>query len=167
MKTILSAVAVLAALSPSLALAGNIIISEPLTDSIGGSEISPSGNVTDALGDAVNGSPVYSDPLNDTVLELLDDNGNDVRRGANVRVGAVLKCVVMGTPSEFPDDLRIRNAGLSTLPVGSDLKWKVASAGEAGYVTLSRALRPGETLRLNGVLDGGVEAGAACSAKVL
>jgi hypothetical protein len=167
MKSTLSAIAVLVALVPSLALAGNVIISDPLIETISEPQVNPSDNVSDALGDAVNGGPVYSDPLNDAVLELLDDNGDNVRRGASVRVGAVLKCVVKGTPSEYPDDLRIRNAGLSTLPAGSEVKWKVASAGEAGYVTLSRALRPGATLRVNGALDDGVEAGTACSAKVL
>lgn len=84
---------------------------------------------------------------------------------AKVKIGAILKCVVSGTPSEFPDDIRIANAGVVAIPPGTQLAWKIG--GDSGVAALSRSLQPGKTLRLNGVLAGGVEAGTACSAKAI
>ena len=84
---------------------------------------------------------------------------------AKVKFGAILKCTVAGTPSEFPDDLRIANAGVVTIPAGTQFKWKVQ--GTSGIAALGQALQPGKSLKLNGVLHGGVEADTACSAKAI
>jgi hypothetical protein len=135
-------------------------------------QINPSPEVVGAINDAVNPTIHPSDAVTDAINDAVLGNkpgvaGGGIQRGADVLGGASLKCIVMGTPSEFPDDLRIRNAGLSSLPAGADIKWRVKAAGESGFVTLPRTLAPGETLRLNGVLEGGVEAGTACTAKLL
>ena len=166
MKITISALAIAVALVPSFAAAG------PFSDAIGmgSSGIDLSGSVSDAIGEAVNEPHIdLSHPANDGIIDAVlggnaGPNTGRVHVDAKVKVGAVLKCIVLGTPSEFPDDLRIKNAGVAALPAGTDIKWKVA--GDIGYVTLDRALSPGSTLRLNGVLEGGVEAGTACSAKV-
>lgn len=91
--------------------------------------------------------------------------GKAVKLNAKVKLGAILKCTVAGTPSEFPDDLRIANAGVVAIPAGTQLKWKVQ--GDSGIASLGQALQPGKTLKLNGVLPGGIEAGTACSAKTI
>ena len=91
--------------------------------------------------------------------------GQGAKLSAKVKFGAILKCTVAGTPSEFPDDLRIANAGVVAIPAGTQFKWKVQ--GASGIAALGQALQPGKSLKLNGVLDGGVEAGTACSAKAI
>src|SRR5687768_4288191 len=112
MKTTISAVAVLLALVPSLAVANNI--SDAIGDAINGSP-SASPSVNDAIGDAINGPQIdHSAPFNDSLVDAIvgaSPGTHDMQRGASIHIGAVLKCFVMGTPSEFPDDLRIRNAG--------------------------------------------------------
>jgi hypothetical protein len=89
--------------------------------------------------------------------------GKGAKLSAKVKFGAILKCSVAGTPSEFPDDLRIANAGVVAIPAGTQFKWKVQ--GASGIAALGQALQPGKSVKLNGVLDGGVEAGTVCSAK--
>lgn len=88
-----------------------------------------------------------------------------VRLDAKVKFGAVLTCVVSGTPSEFPDDIRIANAGVVALPAGTDIKWQAAGIG--GVAGLGKALQPGKSIKLSNVLPGGVEAGTVCSAKAI
>ena len=162
MKTTLSVLALVMALAPSLTQAG-VIMSDPLIDSISEAEITPSDQVNDALEDAVNGGPVYSEPINDLILDGLEDGH---RRGVSIRTGAMLKCVVRGFPVAYPDDLRIRNAGAVALPAGTQLKWRVAAAEESGFVTLGKTLQPGAALRLEDVLDDGVAAGSKCAVSV-
>jgi len=87
------------------------------------------------------------------------------RLDAKVKFGAVLTCVVSGTPSEFPDDIRIANAGVVALPAGTDIKWKAAGLG--GVASLGKTLQPGKSIKLSHVLPGGVEAGTVCSAKAI
>ena len=70
MKTTLSALAIVMALAPSLTQAG-VIMSDPLIDSISEAGITPSDQVNDALEDAVNGGPIYSEPINDLILDGL------------------------------------------------------------------------------------------------
>lgn len=91
--------------------------------------------------------------------------GNKGTLQANVKLGTILKCVVAGTPSEFPDDLRIANAGVTSLPAGTQLKW--SAAGVNGAVSLGKTLQPGKSIKLSNVLPGGVEAGTVCSAKAI
>lgn len=91
--------------------------------------------------------------------------GKGVKLNAKVKFGAVLRCVVSGTPSEFPDDLRIANAGVVALPAGTQFQWKVQ--GVDGVASLGKTLQPGKSIKLNNVLDGGAEAGTVCSAKAI
>jgi hypothetical protein len=168
MKTILPALAIVVGLLPSLACAGGfpfdrdpIIISDPVTDSL-----SVPVNF-DTLNDSIVASDgVYSDDLNDAILGSPGASPSNGRRIA-LPHSIFLKCAVMGTPKAYPDDLRIRNASAVSLPAGTELKWQVKETGDAGYAVLKRVLRPGQSVRLNGVLDEAVEAGTACSARLL
>ena len=177
--------------STSIALAA-ILISTSLA-SAGGIHIPGLG---DSSGDVHesrdNGTPDFDDIfnpqsqpeiiVNKDLFEVLNppidfvDLGVDLGNGApgkakgaklsaKVKIGAILKCTVAGTPSEFPDDIRIANAGVVAIPAGTALKWKVG--GDSGIASLGQTLQPGKTLKLNGVLAGGVEAGTACSAKAI
>lgn len=91
--------------------------------------------------------------------------GGDVASVKGDLGGISLKCDVAGTPSEFPDDLRIRNAGLTTLPAGMQIQWK--AAGEIGLAVFGKALKPGQSAKLSNVLDRAAEAGTTCSAKAI
>jgi hypothetical protein len=78
-----------------------------------------------------------------------------------------LDCAVAGTPAEFPDDLRITNAGSTTIPVGTQIKWRIKSPRLSGAAVLSAPLKAGKTVRIDGVLAGGLEAGTPCSVKII
>lgn len=129
----------------------------------------------DSLADALNNpsgggviSPVQ--PLPMTGIPGGNGNGKSPQSGsirdAKAQIAKSLKCFVMGTPSEFPDDLRIRNASAVSLPPGTELHWRVKASGDDGYAVLDRVLRPGQTLRLNNVLADGIEAGTVCVARI-
>ena len=79
--------------------------------------------------------------------------------------GTSIKGQVAGTPSEFPDDLRIRNAGLTTIPADTQIKWKAGS--EHGVAVLAQGLKPGQAAKLSNVLDSALEAGTPCAAKAI
>src|SRR5262249_49935051 len=83
--------------------------------------------------------------------------GSPDYRVVDVKVvgGGLVACLVRGTPSEFPDDLVIVNKGLTTLGVGTAIKWTIKSSHLAGVATLTKALAPGQSVKLNGVLAGG------------
>lgn len=76
-----------------------------------------------------------------------------------------IACQVAGTPVEFPDDLLLINQG-AALSAGTTIKWKVKSAGQ-GYVQLASDLPTGGSVKASGVLEGGVEAGKPCTAKIV
>ena len=78
----------------------------------------------------------------------------------------VLECAVAGTPSEFPDDLRLANAGVTAIPAGTRLKWHVKSPRLSGSAVFSAPLMPGKAALMQGVLRGGVPAGTACFATI-
>jgi hypothetical protein len=82
---------------------------------------------------------------------------------AKLNIGLRLNCAVAGTPVEFPDDLVIANAGLIELAAGTQIQWQVAAAGQSGIAVLAKTLRPGKSLKLNGVLAGGVQIGTPCA----
>lgn len=165
----------LAATTALMALAPNIASARSL-GSLGGGQV-----ITDThgIGDVVTGpDPVIhpSDAVKNAIGDAVLGAGDGVD-AANVKSGralnsrlsikVVLKCQVAGTPREFPDDLRIRNAGLDAIPAGTSLAWQVPAPHAAGSVDLAKALLPGETLKVNNVLRGGVEAGTACSVKAI
>ncbi|MBI4923939.1 MAG: hypothetical protein HY834_19570 [Devosia nanyangense] len=82
---------------------------------------------------------------------------------ANLNIGLRLNCAVAGTPVEFPDDLVIANAGLIDVAAGTQIQWQVAAAGQTGIAVLAKTLKPGKSVKFNGVLAGSVEIGTACA----
>ena len=79
----------------------------------------------------------------------------------------MLDCAVEGTPSEFPDDLRVANAGVTTIPAGTRVKWQIKSPRLSGSAVFSTPLMPGKAALMPGVLRGGVPAGTACFASIV
>jgi hypothetical protein len=82
---------------------------------------------------------------------------------ARLNIGLRLNCAVAGTPVEFPDDLVIANAGLIDVAAGTQIQWQIAAAGQSGIAVLAKTLKPGKSVKFNGVLAGGVEIGTACA----
>ena len=88
--------------------------------------------------------------------------------GAEIQLRQIksVACFVAGSPSEFPDDIRVQNKG-SMLAAGTQINWSVPFSGDHGTYTLTTSLATGGYLSLSGVLPGGVEAGHDCIAQVL
>lgn len=159
LKTTLAAATLAVVLTPSFSMAFTVIHIDR----------------TEAIGDTIADHHQVETPQihNDQVMHavngaILGQAGRPVKGtqfSAKVKIGTILKCTVAGTPSEFPDDLRIANAGVVAIPAGTQVKWK--AQGNSGIAALTQSLQPGKTLKLDGVLPGGVEAGTACSAKAL
>ena len=84
-----------------------------------------------------------------------------------LQLAKIAGCVVAGTPSEFPDDLRFTNKGVGVLKAGTKISWKIAGYSTGGTHILVADLSPGSTVFASGILGGGVEAGRDCTAKVL
>lgn len=110
-------------------------------------------------------------PTINKVLDLFPDNGSgpghggfvSYREAARINPGLKLSCIVGGTPTEFPDDLFIANKGLVAVPAGTNVRWQIASLGLEGVATLQQTLKPGKSIGLRGVLEGGVEVGTPCA----
>ena len=79
----------------------------------------------------------------------------------------IVDCDVAGSPSEFPDDIKIINKGFGPLVAGTKVKWSVPSAGKAGVYTLGAGLASGKAVVVSGVLPGGIAAGEACNANFI
>ncbi len=184
-KTSLIALAIVASLAlPSFAQAGglgDIFHPDPR-------DASPSVDVVDIFdngGGGVKGDigNVFYDGVTDRDLELdmhvkYRDLGLGLPNAAagptKVAIGGgrhkllvALECTVAGTPSEFPDDLRITNAGAVAIPVGTQIKWKTQSPRLSGAAVLSASLEAGKSVRIEGVLAGGLEAGTPCTVKAI
>lgn len=85
-----------------------------------------------------------------------------------LQIARIAACEVAGTPSEFPDDIWLINKGAGKLVAGTKIKWSVEGySNYKGTHTLVAQLNPGQGVKLNGVLGGGVEAGHPCAAKAL
>ncbi len=157
MKTFILALALAATIAPTLAIAGSPI---DVTRRI--SPFDPARPIADSLNGATYDMPqLQSDAVNDAVLYTPPTTSINVV----AKVGAALRCTVSGTPAEFPNDLLVANTGLVVVPAGTKLAWKAAA--ELGTVELDKALVPGKSLRLRNVLEAGVEAGSACTAKAI
>jgi hypothetical protein len=91
----------------------------------------------------------------------------DYGKLAKLNENFALTCAVSGTPSEFPDDVVIANAGLVTIPAGTQIAWQIKTPKLAGVAVLSKALKSGKVVRLDGVLAGGVEPGTTCAIKAV
>ena len=48
-------------------------------------------------------------------------------------------------------------------PAGTNVRWQIASLGLEGVATLQQTLKPGKSIGLRGVLEGGVEVGTPCA----
>ena len=77
----------------------------------------------------------------------------------------VLKCVVQGTPVEFPDDILITNESSSTIVQGTKIAWSMTGFPGGTHV-LEEDLAPGKGFYILGALPGGMEAGRKCTANV-
>ena len=82
-----------------------------------------------------------------------------LRRDTNVNP-VILACKVQGTPSEFPNDLVVKNKGKETVKAGMFLFWSVK--GRKGEFKLQKDLKSGDFVMINDVLGGGMEAGLEC-----
>jgi hypothetical protein len=81
--------------------------------------------------------------------------------------GAVIGCLVAGTPIEFPNDLYLTNKGTAPLKAGTKLKFAVQSTGAKGALLLNTDIAVGAQVKVADVLNGGADAGAPCTAKVI
>ena len=90
--------------------------------------------------------------------------GIEIDRGI-LQVGKFASCMVAGTPSEFPDDIRFTNKSTVKLSAGTKIKWTVQGM-DTGTYTLVADLAPGAHV-LASNQNSGIEAGRDCKAKVL
>ncbi|HEY9011915.1 MAG TPA: hypothetical protein VIN06_12940 [Devosia sp.] len=92
------------------------------------------------------------------------NTGVEINRGT-LQLGKFASCMVAGTPSEFPDDIRFTNKSTVKLSAGTKIKWTVQGM-DSGTYTLVADLAPGaHVLATN--QNAGIEAGRDCKAKVL
>jgi hypothetical protein len=186
MKTLVALTVVVLALAPSFALADGLLArslsavhSDPIHDAI-----DHPANGGDPIHDAIKPvihsdinmleKPVIHSDINllakptiHSTVNLLGTKKAVVVKTKSVIGAGLLACSVKGTPSEFPDDLVITNMGLTTIQAGAQFKWSVKAPKLSGYGTISRHIDPGQSIRLNSVLPGGLEAGTPCTAKLL
>ena len=75
-------------------------------------------------------------------------------------------CQTAGSPSEFPNGMRIFNKGNGVLAAGTKISWKFTNGG-SGIHTLVADLAAGASVFHPQANPGGIGAGAPCTAKVL
>ena len=75
-----------------------------------------------------------------------------------------ISCTVNGTPSEFPNDIQIKNLGNVVIKKGVNISW--STKGERGVVRVKENLSPKKTAFFSNVLKNGLSAGTRCSAKL-
>lgn len=78
-----------------------------------------------------------------------------------------VECVVQGTPTEFPDDIHLKNAGTATITKGTKISWAVPNTSRKGTYTLTADVVPGSGVFMSGVLGGGHPAGVVCTCSVV
>lgn len=98
-------------------------------------------------------------------IQISVDKGDLAGRGT-IQLAKRASCMVAGTPSEFPNDIWFTNTGAGKLAAGTKIQWNVTSAGQKGVYTLVADLAPSASVHANNV-NGGIEAGRDCAAKVL
>jgi hypothetical protein len=77
----------------------------------------------------------------------------------------MLECMVRDvTPTT--DDFWIVNVGEAELPSGLKVRFSVPSTEDSGAFLLPRTVKPGDKLKIAGLLDG-AQSGAACRARIL
>lgn len=77
-----------------------------------------------------------------------------------------IECVVQGSPTEFPDDIHLKNAGTAVLTKGTKIAWALPNTTRKGTWTLVADVAPGSGAFMSGVLGGGHPAGAICTCSV-
>ena len=105
-----------------------------------------------------------------TTLAFAGNGGIQVNTGVEIdrgilQVGKFASCMVAGTPSEFPDDIRFTNKSSVKLSAGTKIKWTVQGM-DTGTYTLVADLAPGANVLATNQ-NAGIEAGRDCKAKVL
>ena len=108
-------------------------------------------------------------------LALAGNGGIQINQADDIRIKDVLQlakvasCDVAGSPSEFPNDIRVTNEGAGKLVAGTKVKWSIPGYGNTykGTYTLVATLNPGQGVHLLNVLPNGVEAGHDCKAKAI
>jgi hypothetical protein len=102
-------------------------------------------------------------------LGLGPDKGKpvDYTKLAKLNVNLSLSCAVAGTPVEFPDDILIANSGLIEIPVGTQIVWQTKAPNLQGTTILAKTLKPGKSVKLNGVLAGGLSPYTKCVIKAI
>jgi len=96
-------------------------------------------------------------------------NSNRAVQPGDAQIAIAIKkatCKVAGTPSEFPDDIWFTNKGNVVLSAGTKISYTLPGYGAAKKHTLVADLAPGAGVYAHNV-NGGVEAGHDCTAKVL
>jgi hypothetical protein len=101
------------------------------------------------------------------VLTTAFSQALDFEMAKKLSLTKMVRCDVAGSPSEFPDDIKIINSGLGALAAGTKVKWSVPAANKAGVYTLGAALTPGHAVVVSGVLSPGYQPGLPCSAKFI
>lgn len=77
-----------------------------------------------------------------------------------------VECVVQGSPTEFPDDIHLTNAGNVKLDKGTKISWAVPNTTRKGTYTLAADVAPGSGVFMSGVLGGGHPAGVVCTCSI-
>lgn len=97
-------------------------------------------------------------------FQIQVDRGELIDKGV-IQLAKSAKCMVAGTPSEFPNDIWFTNTGASKLSAGTKIQWTVNGGGKGTYVLVAD-LSPASSVHATNI-NGGIEAGRNCSAKVL
>lgn len=84
-----------------------------------------------------------------------------------LKLAPKVACRFTGTPVEFPNDMRVENAGQVPIKQGTKVSWQSENGAHKGTVTLSKDLAPGANEFFSGVVAGGIEAGHPCKASLL
>jgi hypothetical protein len=168
MKNAHIAMAALAALtlSTSLSFADNV-----LTPGIGQIQV-PAGTQMPS-GDPISGSigqiqvPGGGGAPGDAFIPAPAGGSSSAHDTFRTERRASVGCLVAGTPVEFPNDLYLTNKGTEALKAGTKLKFAVQSTGAKGALLLNTDIAVGAQVKVADVLNGGAEAGAPCTAKIL
>lgn len=105
---------------------------------------------------------------NPPVIDIFGPDGEPLtdEQIAKLNLGGIgLVCAVAGTPSEFPDDILISNVGLVDVPLGARIGWQTVEPNISGMTVLGKTLKPGKSIKLNGVLAGGLAPETECLIK--
>jgi hypothetical protein len=78
-----------------------------------------------------------------------------------------MSCVVSGTPTEFPDDIKIKNTGAAVIPAGMKIHWVIAAPHHEGNYTFAAPLGVGQQVFISHAFSGGAGAGTPCTTSIV